>query len=852
MVALKKQIGATVPSYAAILLMVAAGAWYAIESTQTTIIEQQNNLVSSMRGQVLQRINAMQSCYNDLRDWCIANKLRDYGLTEGALNNSFVVDQVANGENISLTVQAPNRKIAEAFSRHVKNPVVNGPQVTFLVEPPTSSQILTNQIQRYSDGTGHNRNSLATDILMDGKDLNNFDTAKGESGEFNQLNADRQETKTLKINRQLKLGVNEITFDGQKLHINAQRTNLLGSVNIDGDVDVNNNDVTGFNNVTSNHLDSENIAASTGVISSLKGTNIQYDTAKIDQLSAYKYTSSVYTADDIEAVSLNADHINSNVESVTGNIADLNFSTASGQDWNYNSSDVNHLSSQSSSLGDASGKSLLLTNDLRGNAMYYSLGRFTSVNVLGLTTGSQFSASGDFVTSTSSVNQNNSTLSTHSASISRNVGDITTTKNQIGLTRDKISANTTGLTNNQLDIATNATAINSNQTKVANNAGDIDGVASRLSNSAEQLELWQDRLDKCMYQTQYCIPQDPTLSLTCSDCTQAKPQSSFSATASATISACRQGCSYSWVVSSTFSKMSGTCLSGTIAKGGSATPTCKITKSTISPQQTETGEIRINVQNSHYTDRSDSKYVNVSFKNTTVPRPIVNTSCSGCEYTGMASSVSALVSSTITNCPQGCSYSWSISGGASESCPSGSVSAGGSAAPSCSISGNVSEASTMTGSVSLVVKNSVSPSYSDQDSRSYRWENTTPNDPFKSVFAGCYVDTVGFDSVNRNSCYNDGFRSQGQPGRIVFSVGNRTMNTESYYFSSDINASISWSGDCSGTSNMCSIVKQCFGSSCPANGVKSATAHVTINGVTKAFTVIGSDLSRVSNGTEPR
>lgn len=726
MVALKKQIGATVPSYAAILLMVAAGAWYAIESTQTTIIEQQNNLVSSMRGQVLQRINAMQSCYNDLRDWCIANKLRDYGLTEGALNNSFVVDQVANGENISLTVQAPNRKIAEAFSRHVKNPVVNGPQVTFLVEPPTSSQILTNQIQRYSDGTGHNRNSLATDILMDGKDLNNFDTAKGESGEFNQLNADRQETKTLKINRQLKLGVNEITFDGQKLHINAQRTNLLGSVNIDGDVDVNNNDVTGFNNVTSNHLDSENIAASTGVISSLKGTNIQYDTAKIDQLSAYKYTSSVYTADDIEAVSLNADHINSNVESVTGNIADLNFSTASGQDWNYNSSDVNHLSSQSSSLGDASGKSLLLTNDLRGNAMYYSLGRFTSVNVLGLTTGSQFSASGDFVTSTSSVNQNNSTLSTHSASISRNVGDITTTKNQIGLTRDKISANTTGLTNNQLDIATNATAINSNQTKVANNAGDIDGVASRLSNSAEQLELWQDRLDKCMYQTQYCIPQDPTLSLTCSDCIQKKAQSTFSATATATISACRQGCSYSWSVSGGVSAANGSCSSGVIAKGGTSKPTCKVIKSSLGPQQSVNGDILINVVNSHYTTRKTTKNVNVSFFNDTVALPIVSTSCSACFSSRGSTSFSSVISASISNCPQGCSYSWVKTGTASANCPSGSVAVGQTKQPSCNISGTVANGSTVSGNVKIVVKNTVITTSSVNDSENYSWVNTTP------------------------------------------------------------------------------------------------------------------------------
>lgn len=91
-------------------------------------------------------------------------------------------------------------------------------------------------------------------------------------------------------------------------------------------------------------------------------------------------------------------------------------------------------------------------------------------------------------------------------------------------------------------------------------------------------------------------------------------------------------------------------------------------------------------------------------------------------------------------------------GGASGSCASGSVSVGGSASPSCSISGSVSDSSTMSGNVSIIVTNSVSSAYSDQDSESYSWQNTTPDNPFKNVVAGCYIDTHEFDRARHGGC----------------------------------------------------------------------------------------------------
>ena len=71
------------------------------------------------------------------------------------------------------------------------------------------------------------------------------------------------------------------------------------------------------------------------------------------------------------------------------------------------------------------------------------------------------------------------------------------------------------------------------------------------------------------------------------------------------------------------------------------------------------------------------------------------------------------------------------------------MTAGGSAAPSCSMTSNVENESTMTGVVRLTATNTISSTYKDDDSQLYQWQNTTQNDPFKYVTLDCYVDTLG-------------------------------------------------------------------------------------------------------------
>ncbi len=831
-----KQMGSTIPSYVGILLMVSVGAWYALENSQTVVSEQSNKLVMSMKGQVMQRINALQSCYHETRDWCAPNELETYGLPTDAINNSFVVDQLKSGGDVKLTVQAPSIEAAMAFSKHVMEPELNGPQVTFTVKPPTDSDILKNQLQRYAD-TRHQRNSLESNIEMGTRNVKNFEVARASKGEFQELNSGRQLTAKLEVSRKLSLGSNEIGFNDEGVLFDATSTNISGQANINGDLELNNNDIDGINEAHVSELLTNSLAASTGVISELKGDNVKYDNGNITTVTSYKYVSDTFNTEQMKVVDLNSSNINSNFQADNASIDELNFLNANGQNWKYNTSNTNQLVSKNSSVGMADGQNMAVQTDMRGQTIKANSGRFTSASVLGLTAGGDFYSNDDFVTSKSSVNRNLSSLVNQDSAISNNTSSINNTKGKINTAGRDIASNESAIAKNERDASTNRNAIDNNKRDIATNELDIDNVAKRLDNSADELGLWQDRLDKCMYQTQYCIPQDPSLSLSCIGCSQAEPQASFTATALATISACRQGCTYSWVVTGALSKSGGTCASGTIPRGGSATPSCKVTKSNILPQDTVTGSIKIEVNNSHYTDRMDSKIVSVSFKNTTIPRPTVNTSCSGCNSSRSSSSFNALVTSSISNCPQGCNYSWSISGGASGSCSSGSVTAGGSASPSCSISGNVADASTMSGNVSLVVTNSVSPSYSAQDSESYSWQNTTPSNPFNGLSYGCWVDTAAYDQASFGSC--DGRVEAPRLGSAIFSVGDY-LGAENFNFSNSSQWSVIWSGACTGSGN-----------SCTTGGVGDLIATATVThiptGSTKTFTV-WANICQIRNG----
>lgn len=198
-------------------------------------------------------------------------------------------------------------------------------------------------------------------------------------------------------------------------------------------------------------------------------------------------------------------------------------------------------------------------------------------------------------------------------------------------------------------------------------------------------------------------------------------------------------------------------------------------------------------------------------------------------------SFSAKLRARVSQCQHGCNYSWEL-GGASGLCGAGTVSQGGYKSLSCNISGNVPPESTRSHTVKITALNSIDTTKKTTKNYSVTWENTTSDNPFKEVKAGCYIDTSDYDLATENSCMEGGLLGNGK--RLIrFSVGNvepynngANDRNEDFEFDSGTNAQIEWTGDCVGTGGSC-VLKYYKGKSFVA------TAKVTINGTVQTYTV---------------
>ncbi|MCS6271814.1 hypothetical protein G3489_19255, partial [Shewanella baltica] len=182
--------------------------------------------------------------------------------------------------------------------------------------------------------------------------------------------------------------------------------------------------------------------------------------------------------------------------------------------------------------------------------------------------------------------------------------------------------------------------------------------------------------------------------------------------------------------------------------------------------------------------------------------PVVSLSCAGCISQAARDSFSAIATGNIQQCRQGCSYQWVNSGTGLvfSACNSGIVPKGGSANPSCRISASLGPQESANGSVKLVVTNAHYSSKSSEGSANISYQNTTANDPFANVRAGCWIDTAAFDTVQRGHC----LAIIHKDSTIVYSVGDDISPThERYVFSKPSEWTISITGACTTTSYTC-------------------------------------------------
>lgn len=104
------------------------------------------------------------------------------------------------------------------------------------------------------------------------------------------------------------------------------------------------------------------------------------------------------------------------------------------------------------------------------------------------------------------------------------------------------------------------------------------------------------------------------------------------------------------------------------------------------------------------------------------------------------------------------------------------------------------------------------------------------------------VGTMRLDLFTANGCEAlDQQLPPEMPASIVFTVGD-IVTPYSYSFSQP--ATVVWSGDCIGSGTECRINGICTGGAqwtCPALGLKTATARVTYLGVTRLYSVTAYD-----------
>ncbi len=624
---------------------------------------------------------------------------------------------------------------------------------TLVVEGTGSIATLSGNSLNYTDGT--------IETL-------GFTTATGNTVSVNEVQSDETLVGALTASSGV---ISELS--GSSLAFNEGTIDTLKFANATGE------NVT-VSDTTSTEATATTLTADTGTIDELSGTSLAFTNSTISSL---KFTTS--TGSDATTKTLNATNLSGEVATISNQATFKNYSGDNIDYANANvdsalfvSLDAASVKGASILVDDGSGTSTTADYASSNNAYITSLSSdevesddvtATKASADSVTVSGELTAKTLKATTLKNTTLNTGTLKVNSSS-TLGVASATSLdiSGKLEATKfiatnayvDTLSGNANATTAN-IDSA-NATTINGTNANFDEVEADtfVGGSAtgsnfstssSSVNNNYALLTTYEEKIDNCINTTQYCIPVTPSISLSCSGCIQASATSTFTATLTAKVTNCRQGCSVTWSKSSWLSTVSG-CSTTSISAGGTATLSCQVRKTSASVGVNYTGSVSVTATNSHYTDRSTTASKNISFENTSSVTPEASISCSGCSQSKQSSSFSATATGTISNCTQGCSYSWTVTGGASKSsCSNGTISSTSSTnTVSCSISATLDAQESASGSVKLTVTNSTDSSVSDSASTSYSWSNTS-----SAVALGDWLsyNTTSFSDINPDYSY---------------------------------------------------------------------------------------------------
>ena len=302
------------------------------------------------------------------------------------------------------------------------------------------------------------------------------------------------------------------------------------------------------------------------------------------------------------------------LSSSNGNVTNLDVTTGNINSGEANSASGTSVSSSGTSTFDELDSNRIDTNSFKGQTVQASSGSTSGNASAGSVSASNLTVSNRLQTNV--IESNSSSVGNASASKLTVLGALSAS----GINVTTANFNTGNIASVS-GTSANYNTVTANQFSGGSFTSNDDFYTSQSSVNNNHLLITEQRskLDNCVDVTKYCIPETPSVNLTCSSCNLADARSNFSGTATGSITGCRQGCSYRWVTSGSGLNFSA-CSCGTIANGGSASPSCSLSSS-LGPQESASGSIELVVTNSHYTSIAASDSVSVSYTNTTPNDP---------------------------------------------------------------------------------------------------------------------------------------------------------------------------------------------------------------------------------------
>lgn len=452
--------------------------------------------------------------------------------------------------------------------------------------------------------------SMNGDVTGSGNDITGIDAVLSSTGQFGSIHSDSAVIDNI---------------SGDSIEFTSGSIDSLNGTSLtfdNGTISTISGDALAFNSGAVNSISGNVLNFNIGNIGSLSGDSLLYSAGTVNQLGG-----TTLTYDVVNSASGSFDTISAN-NSTIGNMAVVGVAGTnriSSSNGNINSLDVTTGSINRGDANSVSGASL--SNS--GNSTFSNLDsdRIEVGNVKGVTV----EASSGIVSGNASIgvgtasnlvinNELQTDVINSNASV---VGNALASKVNVQGELSALGINvTTAKFNTGNILQVNGTDANLNRVIATqfnggafNSSGDFESSDSSVNKNYELITEQEALLTNCVDVTKFCVPQEPTVSVSCSTCNSSAERNTFSARVIGAIDSCRQGCSYDWVTSGAGLVFSN-CGSGSVSEGGTATAYCDVV-SNLEAQESASGSAKLIVTNNRYSSESNSSSASISFENIT-------------------------------------------------------------------------------------------------------------------------------------------------------------------------------------------------------------------------------------------